>query len=65
MSTVKICKFCNHWEKLEYNRDVSNNVTVGICELEPFDVRDMRSDQIAVPCGHDGGIYYGENFGCI
>ena len=59
---MKICKECTHFKNLEKHE---NGFLIGFCEIEPFDVRTMNSQDMAVQCGHDGGITVGENFGCI
>jgi hypothetical protein len=58
-----LCKNCKYWGK-ELAK-INGSIDARACELEPFDVRDMKEDQCAVVCGHDGGIVYGRNFGCI
>jgi len=60
METCKTCKFFGHKEKHE-----EKDFIIGLCDLEPFDIEDMESNQMAVQCGHDGKISVGENFGCI
>jgi hypothetical protein len=59
-----LCKNCKYWGK-EPEPDDHTFIDARTCELEPFDLRDMKEDQCAVVCGHDGGIVYGRNFGCI
>jgi len=56
-----ICRNCEHFEGYKFH---SNGFLIGFCALEPFEVSDMNSNQIAILCGHDGGVYYGEEFGC-
>ena len=58
----RICKNCLFWKRVD---EKWASAIVGICDLEPGDIRDMKSDQCAVVCGHDGAIHCGENFGCI
>jgi hypothetical protein len=72
----KICKNCIFWkcdsgEKypptgIKYRVDME--FRYGHCygpAEDNSDCSDMKSDQIAVNCSHDGGIIMGENFGCI
>ena len=66
------CKDCKYWlqEKDQGTNFLFKHLTFKIgCCIGPaednFDVRDMKADQMAVTCGHDGGITTGENFGCI
>lgn len=71
----KICLNCEFWKEddgkyppygFEYRGGV--DFRYGSCygpAEDNFDCKDMKSDQIAVHCGHDGGIIMGENFGCI
>lgn len=71
----KNCKNCKFWEDDGYRpygwqsqRDIQQDFQIGFCKgpaEDNFDIRDMRSDQIAVNCGHDSGVFMGENFGCI
>lgn len=56
------CKDCGHWKNKEKHWA---GFFVGTCNKEPFDVRDMKADEMAVVCGHDGSVSVGENFGCI
>lgn len=75
-SAVKLiynCAACVHW--IEHDKDFKKRLMlehhdfrIGYCNGPPednFDVRDMKADQMAVICGHDGGVKTGENFGCI
>jgi hypothetical protein len=64
-----ICKNCESFRigKIPSYR-FNGGFTVGSCAgpaEADFDVGDMKSNQMAVNCGHDGGIIIGENFGCI
>jgi len=66
------CKTCKHFTINTDKRDdwLIGHLTfiVGRCDgpaENNFDVRDMKADQMAVTCGHDGGVTVGENFGCI
>lgn len=59
----EVCRTCAFWGK-ERDGDDSPTVDARGCELEPFDVRNMKITDCAVMCGHDGGIYYGAEFGC-
>lgn len=65
----KICKNCANWHGQEKFTDwrTEHNFLTGRCDVaeSSFDVSDMKINQVAVHCGHDGGIYFGENFGCI
>jgi len=61
----KLCKNCIKWEKRDSSAMKWTDVITGYCLQSPFDVRNMKSDQCTVFCGHDGGIITGENFGCI
>ncbi len=65
----KICRNCEHWRDSETIDDwrMTHDFLTGRCDEaeSAFDVVDMRSNEVAVNSGHDGGIYFGENFGCI
>ena len=72
----KLCKYCRFWEdetgdKYPPQRIIDRggvDFRYGSCcgpAEDNFDCGDMKSNQIAVHCGHDGGIIMGENFGCI
>ena len=59
---IGLCKDCSNFDDIEKHED---GFLIGSCEVEPFDMREMISDQCAVVCGHDGYVVVGENFGCI
>jgi len=56
------CKNCKNFKDVHKHDD---GFLIGVCGKEPFDVRDMTSNQAAVQCGHDGYISVGEDFGCV
>ena len=58
----EVCRTCKHWGKGEENEGAP--VDSRPCELEPFDIRNMKITDCAVMCGHDGGIFFGAEFGC-
>lgn len=61
----KKCKNCLHFEKvlmtsLEYSKNI------GICRKEAESIFECNETRpFAIMCGHDGPIYFNENFGCI
>lgn len=64
--TTRICKHCKHWSKEEVLESrMADGVDARSCELEPFDIGGMGSNDCAIMCGHDGSIYFGSNFGCM
>jgi hypothetical protein len=58
------CKNCKFWE-FEHKATEKYEVNIGYCDIQPFQVSSMKSNQMAILCGHDGLIYTGEDFGCI
>lgn len=57
------CKDCNYFK---IDEDESNNdFKIGFCAVQGSETTDMKSDEMAVICSHDGGVFVGENFGCI
>jgi len=59
MNNCKTCKYFTNKEKHE------DGFFIGLCDKEPFDVREMERTDMAVQCGHDGSISVGEDFGCV
>lgn len=61
----KICSTCKFWEPTKDEFTSSPEVDARRCEIDPCDVRDMKDDEAATICGHDGGVFYGPKYGCI
>ncbi len=58
MNHCKDCKFFTKRRKLY-------TFLIGHCAATPFAIYDMSSDDFAIPCGDDGPIIVGEEFGCV
>ncbi len=63
--TEKVCENCEDWGKERKGGDEFNGVDARVCDREPFAIRHMKDDQCAVVCGHDGGVFCGNKYGCI
>ena len=58
------CETCKFWSKTNIETTGTGG-EVGSCQLDPFDISEMKPDQCSIICGHDGGIFYGPKYGCI
>lgn len=62
-----ICKNCKWFLEGDLIQGGLNGVkfVTGTCMCSPFDIDNMKPNDMAIFCGHDGPIYVGEYFGCI
>jgi len=62
----KLCYTCKHWgPKEEYGFGMNPQVDARYCNIEGTDTEEMKADEFAIICCHDGPVYTGSNFGCI
>jgi len=62
---VKEIGFCEDCKSFRIHKTDYTKHKVGTCELEPFDVGNMKENHMAIICGHDGPIFVGSKFGCV
>jgi hypothetical protein len=60
---MKCCN-CVYWDEIPEDENYIS-IDARICKRSPWAVPQMKSNDFAIHCGHDGPIYCGPDFGCV